>query len=121
MMTLLRPSLIALLFALQACAHAPPAPAYKACTSPLPLELRLKRIEARLGKAYANAPPLTAAEHAEVGRLSACFGGAVLGALFLGIISNALPVINISPFWQMAISGGAIILAVVLIVIARIA
>jgi rhamnose transport system permease protein len=41
-------------------------------------------------------------------------GGAVLGALFLGLISNALPVINISPFWQMAISGSAIILAVVL-------
>ena len=41
-------------------------------------------------------------------------GGAVLGALFLGIIANALPVINISPFWQMAISGTAIILAVVL-------
>ncbi len=41
-------------------------------------------------------------------------GGAVLGALFLGIISTALPVVNISPFWQMAISGGAIILAVVL-------
>jgi rhamnose transport system permease protein len=41
-------------------------------------------------------------------------GGAVLGALFLGIINTALPVVNISPFWQMAISGGAIILAVVL-------
>jgi rhamnose transport system permease protein len=41
-------------------------------------------------------------------------GGAVLGALFLGIISTALPVINVSPFWQMAISGSAIILAVVL-------
>jgi rhamnose transport system permease protein len=40
--------------------------------------------------------------------------GAVLGALFLGVINNALPVINISPFWQMAISGAAIILAVVL-------
>lgn len=40
--------------------------------------------------------------------------GAVLGALFLGIIGSALPVINISPFWQLAISGGAIILAVVL-------
>ena len=38
----------------------------------------------------------------------------MLGALFLGIIKNALPVINISPFWQMAISGTAIILAVVL-------
>jgi rhamnose transport system permease protein len=40
--------------------------------------------------------------------------GAVLGALFLGIISSALPVINISPFWQMAISGSAIIFAIFL-------
>ncbi len=40
--------------------------------------------------------------------------GATLGALFLGIISNALPVVNISPFWQMAISGSAIIIAVAL-------
>lgn len=40
--------------------------------------------------------------------------GAVLGALFLGIIASALPVMNVSPFWQMAISGSAIILAVVL-------
>jgi rhamnose transport system permease protein len=41
-------------------------------------------------------------------------GGVLLGALFLGVINNALPVINISPFWQMAISGAAILLAVVL-------
>ncbi|MBT5002507.1 MAG: ABC transporter permease [Tateyamaria sp.] len=40
--------------------------------------------------------------------------GALLGALFLGIIKNALPVIDISPFWQMAISGCAIIIAVAL-------
>lgn len=38
---------------------------------------------------------------------------ALLGALFLGVVNSALPVINISPFWQMAISGAAIILAVV--------
>lgn len=38
--------------------------------------------------------------------------GALLGALFLGVIKNALPVVNISPFWQMAISGAAIIIAV---------
>ncbi|MGB7431597.1 MAG: ABC transporter permease [Ahrensia sp.] len=38
--------------------------------------------------------------------------GAVLGALFLGILKNALPVIDISPFWQLAISGAAIIIAV---------
>ena len=39
-------------------------------------------------------------------------GGALLGALFLGVIKNALPVVNISPFWQLAISGTAIIVAV---------
>ncbi len=39
-------------------------------------------------------------------------GGAVLGALFLGVIKNSLPVVNISPFWQLAISGSAIIIAV---------
>jgi rhamnose transport system permease protein len=38
--------------------------------------------------------------------------GTVLGALFLGVIKNALPVINISPFAQMAISGTVIIIAV---------
>jgi rhamnose transport system permease protein len=36
----------------------------------------------------------------------------MLGAIFLGVIKNALPVVGISPFWQMAISGTAIILAV---------
>jgi len=40
--------------------------------------------------------------------------GCMLGCLFLGVIKNALPVIGISPFWQMAISGFVIIAAVVL-------
>jgi rhamnose transport system permease protein len=40
--------------------------------------------------------------------------GALLGALFLGVIVNALPVINVSPFWQMAISGAVILAAVVI-------
>jgi rhamnose transport system permease protein len=40
--------------------------------------------------------------------------GALLGALFLGVVNNALPVIGVSPFWQMAISGVAILIAVVL-------
>lgn len=39
--------------------------------------------------------------------------GAVLGALFLGVLQNALPVMGISPFWQMAVSGTAILAAVV--------
>jgi rhamnose transport system permease protein len=40
--------------------------------------------------------------------------GTLLGALFLGVIVNALPVINVSPFWQMAISGAVILAAVVI-------
>ncbi|HEY5080580.1 MAG TPA: ABC transporter permease [Bauldia sp.] len=40
--------------------------------------------------------------------------GAVLGALFLGVVKNALPVIHISPFWQLAISGIAILGAVII-------
>jgi rhamnose transport system permease protein len=38
--------------------------------------------------------------------------GTVLGAIFLGVIKNALPVVGVSPFWQMAISGAAILIAV---------
>lgn len=40
--------------------------------------------------------------------------GVTLGALFLGIIKNALPLVGISPFWQMAISGIVIVIAVVI-------
>ena len=40
--------------------------------------------------------------------------GAVLGALFFGVVRNALPVIHISPFWQLAISGVAILGAVII-------
>ena len=39
--------------------------------------------------------------------------GCLLGGLFLGIIGNALPVIQVSPFWQMAISGFVILCAVI--------
>ncbi|MFE3836974.1 ABC transporter permease [Pseudogemmobacter sonorensis] len=38
--------------------------------------------------------------------------GAVMGAIFLGIVKNALPVVGISPFAQMAISGTAILIAI---------
>lgn len=40
--------------------------------------------------------------------------GVVLGALFLGVINNALPLLGVSPFWQMAISGAIILIAVIL-------
>ncbi|MCG2583923.1 ABC transporter permease [Massilia sp. TS11] len=39
---------------------------------------------------------------------------AVLGALFLSVVNNALPVLKISPFWQSALTG-VVILAAVLI------
>jgi rhamnose transport system permease protein len=39
--------------------------------------------------------------------------GTLLGALFLGVIVNALPVIDVSPFWQMLISGVVILAAVI--------
>ena len=35
------------------------------------------------------------------------------GVVFLGVIVNALPVMQITPFWQMAISGAVILAAVV--------
>ena len=40
--------------------------------------------------------------------------GALLGALFLGVVVNALPVIKVSPFWQTLISGAVILAAVVI-------
>lgn len=40
--------------------------------------------------------------------------GVVLGCLFLGVIKNALPLIGVSPFWQMAVSGLIITFAVIL-------
>ena len=41
-------------------------------------------------------------------------GGAVLGVLFIGVINGALPVIQVSPFWQQAIAGAVILISVVL-------
>lgn len=40
--------------------------------------------------------------------------GAILGALLLSLIANALPSMGISPFWQLAISGAAIIIAIII-------
>lgn len=40
--------------------------------------------------------------------------GVVLGCLFIGVLRNALPLLGISPFWQMGINGLVIIAAVVL-------
>jgi rhamnose transport system permease protein len=39
--------------------------------------------------------------------------GIILGSILLGILNNALPLINVSPFWQMAIQGLIILVAVI--------
>lgn len=44
-----------------------------------------------------------------IGKLS----GLLLGTLLLGILNNALPLINISPFWQQGIQGITILAAVI--------
>jgi rhamnose transport system permease protein len=44
---------------------------------------------------------------------SGTIAGVVLGALFLGIVNNALPVIGLSPFFQMAIQGFVILAAII--------
>jgi len=41
-------------------------------------------------------------------------GGALLGALFLSVIGNALPVLQVSPFWQSALTGLVILVAVII-------
>jgi rhamnose transport system permease protein len=40
--------------------------------------------------------------------------GVILGALFMGIINNALPVINLSPFLQLFIQGAIVLLAMLI-------
>jgi rhamnose transport system permease protein len=40
--------------------------------------------------------------------------GILLGALLLGILNNALPLVNVSPFWQTFIQGTIILVAVLI-------
>ena len=76
---------------------------------------------ARFGIAYADIASgyeLTVIASCVIGGVSIAGGigsvpGTVLGALFLGVVANALPLINVSPFWQMAISGAVILAAVI--------
>jgi rhamnose transport system permease protein len=76
---------------------------------------------ARYGVAYseiASGYELTVIAACVIGGVSIAGGvgavsGALLGALFLGVIVNALPVMQVTPFWQMAISGAVILVAVV--------
>jgi rhamnose transport system permease protein len=43
-----------------------------------------------------------------VGKIS----GILLGSIFIGMLNNALPLLNVSPFWQMMIQGCVILIAV---------
>jgi rhamnose transport system permease protein len=45
---------------------------------------------------------------------SGSVAGAVLGGLFLAVIGNALPVVKVSPFWQSALTGMVILMAVMI-------
>jgi rhamnose transport system permease protein len=77
---------------------------------------------ARFGVAYseiASGFELTVIAACVIGGVSIAGGvgtvpGTLLGAMFLGIIVNALPVMQVTPFWQMAISGFVILAAVIL-------
>ena len=40
--------------------------------------------------------------------------GCTLGALLIGLIRNALPAVDISQFWQLAISGAIILIAIII-------
>lgn len=44
-----------------------------------------------------------------VGKIS----GVLLGSILIGILNNALPLLNVSPFWQMAIQALIILVAVI--------
>lgn len=45
--------------------------------------------------------------------------GVLLGAILLGVLNNALPLIHVSPFWQSAIEGAVILFAVLFNVIVK--
>jgi rhamnose transport system permease protein len=45
--------------------------------------------------------------------------GLLLGTILFGILNNALPLINVSPFWQQAIQGIVILIAVLLNVLVK--
>lgn len=70
----------ALALLVTACAHEPAAQvASTACRTPMPLELRARRMSDRLQIAYAYAPPLSVEESEHMSQLAACGGVAALG------------------------------------------
>ena len=45
---------------------------------------------------------------------SGSIAGAVLGSLFLAVINTALPILKVNPFWQSALTGAVILVAVLI-------
>lgn len=45
--------------------------------------------------------------------------GLILGVILFGILNNALPLINVSPFWQQGIQGAVILAAIIINVLVK--
>ena len=41
-------------------------------------------------------------------------GGVVIGAFIIGVLNNALNLLNVSPFWQTAVKGFVILAAIII-------
>lgn len=80
---------------------------------------------------YASAQGNTAAGY-EMSVIAACvlggvsvdggsgrIGGLILGGLFYGILSNSLPMLNVSAFWQQSIQAVIILMAIILNVLIK--
>jgi ribose/xylose/arabinose/galactoside ABC-type transport system permease subunit len=76
---------------------------------------RLDAAEAQIGEAFA----LQAIAAAAIGGISFDGGvgtpwGTVVGALILAVLANGMNLLNISSLWQVAVTGAAIVIAVIL-------
>lgn len=40
--------------------------------------------------------------------------GVIVGAVIIGVINNGLDLLNVSPFWQMVVKGGIIVVAIII-------
>ena len=40
--------------------------------------------------------------------------GVMVGTLIIGVINNGLSLLNVSPYWQMVVKGGIIVIAIII-------
>ena len=38
----------------------------------------------------------------------------MVGTLIIGVINNGLSLLNVSPYWQMVVKGGIIVIAIII-------